>query len=178
MKKYSIIIALFFFGITLNAQNKKGDVAINISGSPYPTTTNDADDFGALGLVGMEFFVSKKVSFAGNFFTSNNTLFSDKSGVTLNSYGFLPTVQYYFVGKRKFNVFGQVGYGFGFTDETRGDAENSALTIFAVGAGAHFRLSKKLNLKLFVPYFDANNITFDNDAADGVTVFLGFQFKL
>lgn len=35
--------------------------------SPYPTTTNNENDFGAMSLASFEFFISNKVSFSGSF---------------------------------------------------------------------------------------------------------------
>lgn len=146
--------------------------------SPFPTTTNGENDFGAIGFAGFEFFVSNKVSLSGNFFTSNNTLISDKSGLTIHSYGVIASIHYYFVNKEKWNVFAQVGYGFGFEDRTQGYIQNSALTIYNIGPGAHYRIGEKLYLKLLVPYFSAHNITLNVRAASGITAFVGFGFKM
>lgn len=151
---------------------------LSVAVSPYPTTTNNEDDFGAIGLASFEFFVSNKVSLSGSFFTSNNTLISDNSGVTIHSYGFIPSIHYYFVNKEKWNFFAQAGYGFGFEDQTQGYIQNSALTIYNIGPGAHYKISEKLYVKLLLPYFNARNITLDVDAASGITAFLGFGFKL
>jgi hypothetical protein len=73
-----------------------------------------------------------------------------------------------------------LGYGFGFEDLTRnyGEIENSALTIFSIGAGLNYKLKEKLYLQLHLPYFNAQNITINESVADGVAVFLGFNFKL
>ena len=92
----------------------------------------------------------------------------------------LPSVQYYFVNSSKFNVFGHLGYGFGFEDLTRnyGDIENSALTIFSIGAGANYKLKEKLYAQLHLPYFNAQNITINESLASGLAVFVGFNFKL
>lgn len=150
---------------------------LSVAVSPYPTTTNNEDDFGAIGLASFEFFVSDKVSLSGSFFTSNNTLIKDNSGVTIHSYGFVPSIHYYFVNKEKWNVFAQAGYGFGFEDQTQGYIENSALRIYNVGPGAHYRIGEKLYLKLLLPYFNARNITLNVDAADGIAGFLGLGFK-
>ena len=137
-------------------------------------------DFGIIAKAGLEFHVSQKVSFQGSFFTSNNVLFKNDSGVSISSYGFVPTVQYYFINKPKFTLFGQLGYGFGFEDLTRnfGTIENSALTIFSVGAGVNYKLNNKLHLQLHLPYFNAQNITINETSSAGVAVFLGFNFKL
>ena len=92
----------------------------------------------------------------------------------------MPSIHYYFVNTAKLNVFGQLGYGFGFEDLTRnyGIIENSALTIFSIGAGANYKLKEKLSLQLHLPYFNAQNITINTSVADGIAVFLGFNFKL
>lgn len=114
------------------------------------------------------------------FFTSDNVLFKNESDININSYGFIPSVQYYFVNTAKINIFAQLAYGFGFEDLTRnyGAIENSALTIFSIGAGVNYKLKEKLYLQLHLPYFNAQNITIDESVAAGVAVFLGFNFKL
>ncbi|HAV55315.1 MAG TPA: hypothetical protein DCX41_10370 [Aequorivita sp.] len=176
MKK-ALLIAFVLFCAILQAQNQKGEMILSVAVSPYPTTTNNEDDFGAIGLASFEFFVSDKVSLSGSFFTSNNTLIKDNSGVTIHSYGFVPSIHYYFVNKERWNVFAQAGYGFGFEDQTQGYIENSALTIYNIGPGAHYRIGEKLYLKLLLPYFNARNITLNVDAADGIAGFLGLGFK-
>ncbi|HBL80907.1 MAG: hypothetical protein CL524_04350 [Aequorivita sp.] len=176
MKK-TLLIAFVLFCAILQAQNQKGEMILSVAVSPYPTTTNNEDDFGAIGLASFEFFVSDKVSLSGSFFTSNNTLIKDNSGVTIHSYGFVPSIHYYFVNKERWNVFAQAGYGFGFEDQTQGYIENSALTIYNIGPGAHYRIGEKLYLKLLLPYFNARNITLNVDAADGIAGFLGLGFK-
>lgn len=176
--KTFLFITAFLFSVTAFAQNIKGEMIISVALSPYPTTTNNEDDFGALGLASFEFFVSNKVSLSGSFFTSNNTLIKDNSGVTIHSYGFIPSIHYYFINKEKWNVFAQVGYGFGFEDQTQGYIENSALTVYNIGPGAHYKIGEKLYLKLLLPYFNAKNITLNVDAAGGIAVFFGLGFKL
>ncbi|KJJ38696.1 outer membrane beta-barrel protein [Aequorivita vladivostokensis] len=176
MKK-ALLIAFVLFCAILQAQNQKGEMILSVAVSPYPTTTNNEDDFGTIGLASFEFFVSDKVSLSGSFFTSNNTLIKDNSGVTIHSYGFVPSIHYYFVNKERWNVFAQAGYGFGFEDQTQGYIENSALTIYNIGPGAHYRIGEKLYLKLLLPYFSARNITLNVDAADGIAGFLGLGFK-
>lgn len=176
MKKLLFVLAVLFCSI-LHSQNQKGEMLLSVAVSPYPTTTNNHDDFGALGIATFEFFISNKVSLSGSFFTSNNTLLKDNSGVTIHSYGFTPSIHYYFVNKEKWNVFAQAGYGFGFEDQTQGYIQNSALTIYNIGPGAHYRIGEKLYLKLLLPYFNARNITLNVDAADGIAAFLGLGFK-
>ncbi len=177
MKKL-LFLFTFLFCLTASTQNQKGEMILSVALSPYPTTTNDQDDFGAIGLGSFEFFVSNKVSLSGSFFTSNNTLVKNNSGVTIHSYGFVPSIHYYFVNKEKWNVFAQAGYGFGFEDQTQGYIENSALTIYNIGPGAQYRIGEKLYLKLLLPYFNARNITLNVGAADGIAAFLGLAFKL
>lgn len=177
MKKLLLLFS-FLFCITVFGQNQKGETLLSLGISPYPTTTNNKDDFGAIGLGSFEFFVSNKISLSGSFFTSNNTLLKDNSGVTIHSYGFIPSIQYYIVNKEKWNIFAQAGYGFGFEDQTQGYIENSALTVYNLGAGAHYRVGEKLYLKLLLPYFNAKNITLNVDAANGIAFFLGLAFKL
>lgn len=177
MKRLFFICACLL-GSFLYSQNTKGEMLLSVGLSPYPTTTNNEDDFGALGLASFEFFVSNKVSISGSFFTSNNTLIKNNSGVTIRSYGFVPSIHYYFVNKEKWNVFAQAGYGYGFEDQTQGYIQNSALTIYNIGPGAHYRIGEKLYLKLLLPYFNARNVTLDVNAADGIAVFLGLAFKM
>jgi len=166
--------------VTGFSQNKKGDISLSITASPFPTTNSDSHDFGIIAKAGLEFHLSNTVSFQGSFFSSNNVLFKDESGVSINSYGFVPSIHYYFVNTAKLNVFGQLGYGFGFEDLTRnyGVIKNSALSIFSIGAGANYKLKEKLYLQLHLPYFNTKNITVNESAAGGVAVFLGFHFKL
>ena len=181
MKLKTLLLIPFLFLTFLSfAQQQKGDIAISVAVSPFSTQVASSDDFGLIGKAGLEFFLSDKVSFSGSFFTSNNTIINNESGNTINSYGFIPSVQYYFFDEQKINVFGQLGYGFGFEDLTRnfGDIENSALTIFSFGAGINFKLNEKLFLQLSLPYFKAKNITINENAAAGVALFLGFYFKL
>lgn len=151
---------------------------LSVALSPYPTTTNNENDFGVLVLGSFEFFISEKVSFSGSFFTSNNTLIKNNSDVTIHSYGITPSIHYYFVNKDKWNVFAQGGYGYGFEDQTQGYIQNSALRVYNIGPGAHYRIGEKLYVKLLLPYFNARNITLNIDAADGIAVFLGLAFKL
>ena len=178
--KQLIILFLVALSLPVVAQNQKGDISLSITASPFPTTNSNSNDFGVIAKAGMEFHISNNVSFQGSFFTSNNVLFKNESGININSYGFIPSVQYYFVNIPRFDVFGQLGYGFGFEDLTRnyGEIENSALTIFSIGAGANYKLKEKLYLQLHLPYFNAQNITINESVADEVAVFLGFNFKL
>lgn len=177
MKKCFFVCVIIFSSIVYS-QNQKGEILLSVAVSPYPTTTNDENDFGAIGLASFEFFVSNKLSLSGSFFTTNNTLISDNSGVTIHSYGFIPSIHYYFVNKEKWNIFVQAGYGYGFEDQTQGYIQNSALTIYNIGPGAHYKMGEKLYLKLLVPYFNARNITLNVHAASGITAFVGLGYKL
>ena len=178
--KQRSLLFLLVLSLSATAQNQKGDLFLSISASPFPTTNSDSRDFGLIAKAGLEFLVSDNVSFQGSFFTSNNVLFKDESGISINSYGFIPSIQYYFVNNSRFNVFGHLGYGFGFEDLTRNydTIENSALTIFSIGAGANYKLNEKLYVQLHLPYFNAQNITINESVAAGVAVFVGFNFKL
>jgi hypothetical protein len=176
--KFKILLSLLLFASVFYGQQSKGDIMISVSASPFPTTTDNNDDFGAIGMASLEFSVSNKVSFSGNFFTSNNTLIKNESNTTIHSYGFIPSIQYYFFNKEKFNVYAGLGYGFGFEDLTRGTIENSALTIISIGPGVNYKVGEKLFVKIFAPYFSARNITINEDAADGIAIFLGLNFKL
>lgn len=99
MKKFLFVCVILFSSI-IYSQNQKGEMLLSVAVSPYPTTTNDENDFGAIGLASFEFFVSNKLSLSGSFFTTNNTLISDNSGITIHSYGFIPSIHYYFVTKK------------------------------------------------------------------------------
>ncbi|WP_347373661.1 hypothetical protein [Aequorivita sp. Q41] len=169
---------LFLYSVTAYSQIQKGEMIVSTTVAPYPTTTQNKDDFGAIGLASFEFFATHKIALSGSFFASNNTLFKDNSGITIHSYGFIPSIHYYFVTKEKWNVFAQAGYGFGFEDQTQGYIQNSALTVYNIGPGAHYRIGEKLYLKILLPYFKARNITLNVAAADGIAVFLGVSFKL
>ena len=178
--KHLLSLLLVMASLTSFSQNKKGDITLSITASPFPTTYSGNDDFGVIGKTGLEFHISEKVSFQGSFFTSNNVLFKNESGTNISSYGMIPSVQYYFVNTSRFNVFGHLGYGFGFEDLTRnyGGIENSALTIFSIGAGANYKLKEKLYVQLHLPYFNAQNISINETSASGIAVFVGFNFKL
>jgi hypothetical protein len=145
-KKNFILLACLFTIFLGFSQQQKGDLSISLTASPFPTKGENSGDFGVIGKVGMEFFLSDKVSATGSFFTSNNTVIKNDSGTTINSYGFIPTIQYYFLNKAKVNIFGQLGYGMGFDDLTResGIIENSALTLLAIGAGVNYKIKDKL----------------------------------
>lgn len=160
------------------AQNEKGDWNISLSASPYPTESYGENDFGFIGLAGMEFFVSEHVSLGGYFFTSDNSTFKNDSNFSIKSYGFVPSIQYYFVNKPKWNVYGHAGYGFGFDNDTRSGNNGHALRIYSIGPGAHYVLNNRLNIKFFFPYFNTRNKTLEVDAVDGIAVFLGVAFKM
>lgn len=180
MKKTILILILCFIAttITTQAQHEKGDIMTSLLVSPFPTTSDNQDDFGIIGKINLEFFVSNKVSFSGSFFTTNNTLITNDSGLTIHSYGFIPSIQYYLLNNEKFNLFAQLGYGFGFEDRTRREIENSALTVFSGGFGANYKVADKLYIKGTLPYFKGQNITIDEKAADGIAVFLGINYAL
>lgn len=171
---------VFFLSMSIigYSQSSKGDMSISITASPL-TQANTAN-LGLIGKVGLEFFISSNVSVQGNFFASNSNVIKDDNGFNINSYGVLPTIQYYFTNKEKFNLFGQLGYGFGFDDETRnfGVIENSALRVYSIGAGMNYKLNDKLQLQLLLPYFNAKNMTVNEVSATGITAFLGFNFLL
>lgn len=180
MKISIVFLILCAIGMTTTtqAQHKKGTIMTSLLVSPFPTTSDDQDDFGIIGKINLEFFVADNVSFSGSFFTTNNTLINNDSGLTIHSYGFIPSIQYYLLNNEKFNLFGQLGYGFGFEDRTRGTIENSALTVVSAGLGANYKLTEKLYLKGVLPYFKGQNITIDEKAVDGVAVFLGVNYAL
>lgn len=178
MKK--TILLLFFIGLFINclSQTQKGDMALAVSAAPY--TEQNSDNVGLITNVSFEYFLSSKVSLQSNFIIANNSVLYEDDDRSVTAYGFLPSIQYYFLNKEKFQILGQFGYGFGFDDETRsfGVIENSALRIFSIGFGGNYTISDKLQIKLFVPYFDAKNITLNETSANGITAFLGFNFML
>lgn len=173
-----LFILCLIFSTSALAQNPKKGIQAFVVASPFPTETNNQNDFGLLAMAGAEFFVTNTFSFSGNFFTSNNTLFKNNSDLTIHSYGFLPTIQYYFIDKSKFSSFGMLGYGFGFEDQTIGIIENNALSVFGVGIGGNYWFTNKMALKLIVPYFNAKNLTINTTAVEGVALFIGFNYKL
>ncbi len=173
-----LLVLVLFISATAISQHQKGDWMLDISASPYPTEQNNGKDFGIIGLTGLEFFVSDKVSISGNLVLSDNSTFKNESNIEATSYSIVPSVQYYFLNRSKLNVFGHVGYGLGFKSDTSTPLDNEALRIYSVGPGAHYRINETLWVKLFLPYFNAKDITFDQNEADGVAVFLGLQFKL
>jgi len=129
MKLITFTLISLLCTATLFSQNTKGDWNLSIVASPYPTETNNKNDFGAIGLAGLEFFVSEKVSISTSFFTSNNALFQNDSQVKIQAFGAIPSVQYYFINKKTYNVFGQLGYGFGFSSDGRTNLDNQGLRL-------------------------------------------------
>ena len=179
MKSQKLLFSILFL-ITFNSaysQYKKGDVSLSIQGAPF-ITQDGPDDVGLMGLATAEFFIIPKLSAGISFFTTNNTVLENKSGTTIHSYGVVSSLQYYAFNKDKFNVFAQIGYGYGFEDLTRGYIENSALTVFNIGVGGNYNFSEHWHIKLTIPYFKAQNVTIDATAADGATAFIGIGYKL
>jgi len=159
------------------SQNQKKDIFVSLQAAPFISGGN-SNDIGVIGITGFEVFMTNSISVSTSFFTSNNTLFKNENGTTIHSYGILPSVQYYIINKSKFNIFGTLGYGFGFEDLTRSNIENSALTIFNIGVGGNYKISSNLYLKLTLPYFYAKNITINKKALEGITPFFGVNYKL
>ncbi len=179
MKSQKLFFSILFL-ITFSSaysQYEKGDILLSLQGAPF-ITQNGPDDLGLMGLATAEFFIIPKLSAGVSFFTTNNTALENKSGTTIHSYGVIPSLQYYAFNKNKFNVFAQIGYGYGFEDLTRGYIENSALTVFNVGVGGNYVFSENWMIKLTIPYFKAQNVTVDATAADGATAFIGIGYKL
>lgn len=177
-------LPLFFIFITTisYSQIQKKEMQLSLQFAPYITNQNNnienSTDVGYIGIINFELFISKNISVSTGFFTSNNTLFKNESGTTINSYGILPSAQYYFINKKKFTIFGTVGYGFGFEDLTRLNIQNSAITIFDIGVGGNFWVSDKFSIKLTIPYFYSKNITINRKAVEGVTPFFGVNYKI
>ena len=176
LKKFLLLSIISLSVYSVYSQNEKGD--IDISATFSPLSSYGTDDIGLIATLGAEFFVLNKLSISGNFITSNNTILKNDSGTTIHSYSFMPAVQYYFLNNPKFNLFGHAGYGYGFEDLTRGTIENSALTLVSIGAGGNVKIGKSLYFKFLVPYFNAHNVTIDANAADGIGIFLGLNYKL
>lgn len=165
----------FFLGYS---QDQNKSVSLSVTASPFPVEIDQSKDLGIIGKISLEFHTSKVLSFQGNFYTSNTTFFENNSNLQMKSFGFIPSVQYYFLNYPRFNVFGQLGYGFGFEDRTlhSGKIENGALTISAIGGGLNYQLNNKLYFQLHLPYFRAYNITANYESASGLAVFIGFNF--
>ncbi len=174
-KLYLTTLAILAF-TTIYAQNKKGDLDIFLQAAPY-LTTGDSGDFGLIGIAGVEFFASDKISIATNFYSSNNTVFKNDSGTTIHSYGILATGQYYFLNLEKWKAYGQAGFGFGIDNYASANIDNSGLFLWTVGAGANYSFSEKLYLKVLMPYFNAKNTTRNFTAAKGATAFVGVGYK-
>ena len=181
MKSKHIFLFLFTsFCLSVSSQDQNKLVSLSVTASPFPVEIENVKDFGIIGKISLEFHTSKTLSFQGSFYSSSTTFFDNNSNKKIRSFGLVPSVQYYFFNHSKFNVFGQLGYGFGFEDRTlySGKIENSALTIFAVGGGVNYMLYNKLYLQLHLPYFRAYNITSDFESASGFALFIGFNFIL
>jgi len=176
--KHSFLLLFMSFCLFAYSQDQNKSVSLSVTASPFPTKSSENKDIGVIGKLSLEFHTSNKLSFQGSFFTSNNVFFKNDNNHQINSYGFIPSVQYYFLDHPKFNVFGQLGYGFGFEDQTLygGKVENSALTIFSIGGGLNYKLKNKLDLQLNLPYFKAKNKTINKESASGLGVFIGLNF--
>ncbi|WP_203295010.1 outer membrane beta-barrel protein [Luteirhabdus pelagi] len=172
----AICITAFSF-TSLIAQNAKGDITLSVQAAPLVTTIG-SNNLGAIGLLTSEFFVANKFSAGISFFTSNNTVFKNDNDVTANGYGIIPTLQYYAFNKERFDVFVQLGYGFGFEDFTRNQIQNSALTIFTIGVGGQYHFNENWSFRMLIPYFDAKNVTLNVTAAQGPTGFLGVAYRI
>jgi len=176
MRKITSLTFLILFTATVFAQNQKGDFEIYLQVAPF-ITVNPSKDLGLISIAGIEYFADDKISLATNFYTSNNTFIKNDSGITIQSYGLMTTGQYYFFNFEKWNTYAQAGLGFGIEDTKLSNVDNSALFIWNLGAGANYRLSEKISLKLLIPYFNAENSTRKLTAANGITVFLGMGYR-
>lgn len=178
--KSNIIFLLIclFSSYTLLAQLEKGDQLFSFTFAPYPTTTNDEEDFGVIVKADAEFLLTNRLSFVTSAFYSNNTTFGNASGISFNAFGVIPSLQYYLINKEKWTVYGLTGYGFGFTDRSFGGSENSAITVVTLGAGAQYKIGSKWYLKLQLPYFKAQNISFGFTEVEGVAPFIGVSYLL
>lgn len=177
MKTPFLIFVLTLSFIPIFAQNEKGNIQAFVMASPFPSELLNENDFGVLGLIGIEYFINSKIGLSSNFFITNNTLITNNSNYPIRSYGFLPTVQYYFFEKQKWNTFGMVGYGFGLEQQPEGFVENSSLTVVSAGVGGSYWLSNHIGLKILLPYMHARNQTFNKTSLAGVGAFIGFNYK-
>ena len=160
------------------SQLKKGDQLLSVTFAPYPTTSNGEKDFGIIAKVDAEFLLTNRLSLVTSGFYSNNTAFDNASGITFNAFGVIPSLQYYILNKEKWNVYALAGYGFGFTDRSFRDSQNSAITVATFGAGAQYKVGNKWFLKLQLPYFKAQNISFDFTEVEGIAPFIGVSYLL
>ena len=176
------ILILCIVGL-LSSQNILGqfegkDILVAASLAPYPTSTNDQNDFGILLKGDVEYFATKKLSIVTTMSYSNNTAIDNASGITYNGYAIIPNLQYYILNKKRWSVFVNAGYGLGFVDRTVENSQNSAIAIAAFGAGAQYKIGKRTYLKLQLPYFRAQNISFDFKEVEGVAPFAGISYRL
>lgn len=177
MKKQIILIVVCtLLSLTSYGQFEKNDKLVSLTVAPYPTTSLDKEDFGIIIKADIEFFLAKRFSLVTSGFYSSNTAFKNSSGLSLNAYGIVPSLQYYVVNKKKWRVQVLGGYGFGFTDRNIGSAQNSAMTVVTLGAGISYNITEDIHLKLQVPYFKAQNISFGFAEVEGAAPFLGLSY--
>lgn len=160
------------------SQLEKGDQLVSMTFAPYPTTSVGQNDLGIILKADAEFMVTNRLSFVTSEFYSNNTTFDNASGISFNAFGIVPSLQYYGINKEKWTVFGLAGYGFGFTDRNFRGSENSAISVVTFGAGVHYKVADKWFVKLQVPYFKAQNISFGFTEVEGVAPFIGVSYLL
>lgn len=177
MKKQLFVIVLCLLAsFEAISQFQKNDNLVALSVAPYPTTTSDENDFGLILKVDAEFFIANKLSFVTTAFYSSNTAFTNASGVALQAYGIIPSLQYYLINKERWSIHLLGGYGFGFTDRDFRGSQNSAISIFSLGVGASYKLKERLYLKLQLPYFKAQNMSFDITEVEGAVPFIGVTY--
>ena len=180
MKNHILLCTLLcvFFYQNGFSQLEKGDQLFSITLAPYPTTSNGEKDFGMIVKADAEFLLTNRLSFVTSGFYANNTTFDNASGITFNAFGVIPSLQYYVINKEKWAVYGLAGYGFGFTDRSFRGSQNSAITVVSFGAGAHYKVGNKWYLKLQLPYFKAQNISFGFAEVEGIAPFIGMSYLL
>lgn len=159
------------------SQFQKNDKLVAFTVAPYPTTTNNENDLGLIIKADAEFFTTNKLSFVTTAFYSSNTAFTNASGVGLNAYGIIPSLQYYVINKERWSIHLLGGYGLGFTDRDFRSSNNSAISILSLGAGASYKLKERFYLKLQLPYFKAQNISFNIPEVEGAAPFLGVAYS-
>ena len=160
------------------SQFSNNDKLLSVTVAPYPTESLDQEDFGIIVKADMEIFLANRLSLVTSAFYSSNTAFKNASGLSLNAYGIVPSLQYYILNKERLSLNILAGYGFGFTDRTINTAQNSAMTIVTLGAGITYKVSERLYAKLQIPYFKAQNISFDFTEVEGAAPFIGLSYRL
>lgn len=178
MKEHLIVLVVFLLvSFKGYSQFQKNDNVLALTVAPYPTTMNDQNDFGLILKADAEFFIGKKLSFVTTGFYSSNTAFTNASGFPLRAYGIIPALQYYIINGERWALHILGGYGLGFTDRDFRSSQNSAISVLSLGVGASYKLKERLYLKLQLPYFRAQNISFGLTEVEGAAPFIGVAYQ-